>query len=358
MEMTDKEYQGYILQKVARTFALTIPQMPVELRETVANAYLLCRITDTIEDATGLTSEQKLYFSQIFAEVIKGCVAADAFAEALYPLLSKTASVDEQDLVKNTARIIRLTQSFPSQQQMAIQRCVTIMASGMAYFQIHKSSSSLEDLQQLNRYCYYVAGVVGEMLTELCCLYSARISAHRKEMMRLAVSFGQGLQMINILKDIWEDKQRGVCWLPGDIFKECGYDLHCMGKPDHNQAAFTLGLEKLIANAHGHLLNALAYVKLIPKQETGLRKFCLWAIGMAILTLRRIWKNPGFRSGSEVKISRRHVAAVVSVSGLAVRSDNVLRILFRWLANPLPTPIYDHSSDENIRNWQSIVSRL
>ena len=38
--------------------------------------------------------------------------------------------------------------------------------------------------------------------------------------MRLAVSFGQGLQMTNILKDIWDDRERGACWLPRDAFEQ------------------------------------------------------------------------------------------------------------------------------------------
>jgi len=43
-------YQSDILERVSRTFALTIPQLPFDLSKVVANAYLLCRIADTIED--------------------------------------------------------------------------------------------------------------------------------------------------------------------------------------------------------------------------------------------------------------------------------------------------------------------
>ena len=43
-------FQDQILPHVSRTFALTIPQLPMPLRTAVTNAYLLCRIADTIED--------------------------------------------------------------------------------------------------------------------------------------------------------------------------------------------------------------------------------------------------------------------------------------------------------------------
>ena len=55
----DLQYQGYILPGVSRTFALTIPVLPGRLAEVVANAYLLCRLADTIEDDVGLENEQK-----------------------------------------------------------------------------------------------------------------------------------------------------------------------------------------------------------------------------------------------------------------------------------------------------------
>ena len=35
--------------------------------------------------------------------------------------------------------------------------------------------------------------------------------------MGFAISFGQGLQMTNILKDVWEDYEIGACWLPREI---------------------------------------------------------------------------------------------------------------------------------------------
>ncbi|MFU8831083.1 MAG: squalene/phytoene synthase family protein, partial [Wenzhouxiangella sp.] len=43
-------FQDRILPGVSRTFALTIPCLPEPLKIAVTNAYLLCRIADTIED--------------------------------------------------------------------------------------------------------------------------------------------------------------------------------------------------------------------------------------------------------------------------------------------------------------------
>ena len=46
---------------------------------------------------------------------------------------------------------------------------------------------------------------------------------------------------------------------------------------------FAAGMLELVAIAHGHLRNALEYTLLIPGTETGIRRFCLWAVGLAVL---------------------------------------------------------------------------
>ena len=216
---------------------------------------------------------------------------------------------------------------FNPAQRQALIDCVAIMSQGMADFQQQASSGGLRDISSLDQYCYYVAGVVGEMLTRLFCDYSAEIARHSGKLMQLSVSFGQGLQMTNILKDIWDDLDKGACWLPQDVFSRTGLNLDTL-TPGQYSPAFGEGLEELIAIASQHLGNALRYTLLIPRQETGIRNFCLWAIGMAVLTLRKINRHRDFRSGNDVKISRRSVRATVLTSRLAASHDGLLRTLF------------------------------
>jgi farnesyl-diphosphate farnesyltransferase len=180
-----------------------------------------------------------------------------------------------------------------------------------------------------------VAGVVGEMLTDLFCDYSQEIARHRDELQKLAVSFGQGLQMTNILKDVWEDQGRGACWLPSDVFERAGFDLSRLS-PEIDEPGFREGLEELIGIARGHLANALEYTLLIPRHEAGIRRFCLWALGMAVLTLRKLHRNLGYRSGREVKTSRASVRATSVVTNAMVRRDAVLRLLFDACTRNLP----------------------
>ena len=144
---------------------------------------------------------------------------------------------------------------FNDAQQHALARCVRIMAGGMADYQDSETLAGLENMAAMDRYCYFVAGVVGEMLTEVFCDYSPEIAARREQMMRLAVSFGQGLQMTNILKDIWDDRARGACWLPQEVFARYGCDLESL-QVGQQAPGFTEGLGELIDIARAHLDNA------------------------------------------------------------------------------------------------------
>jgi len=335
-DLGDDAFQAHLLDGVSRTFALTIPCLPPELARPVSNAYLLCRIVDTIEDEVSLTSAEKRSFCQRFARLVAGNEEARSLADDLAPLLSTSTLPAEHELISVMPRVIAITHRFGAGQREALATCVETMARGMAEFQDRDLRCGLAHLDEMSDYCYCVAGVVGEMLTRLFCLYSAEIAVHRQEMLELAVSFGQGLQMTNILKDLWDDHARGVCWLPRDLFAEVGFDL-CALRPGLNNEAFKTGFRQLIGVAHGHLRNALAYTLLIPSHETGVREFCLWALGMAVLTLRKINSHPDFVQTNEVKITRRAVKATVAMSRLARSRDSWLRTLFYLAAVGLPT---------------------
>lgn len=352
----DLAYQDRILQGVSRTFALTIPQLPSPLDRVVGNAYLLCRIADTIEDDKHLPYADKRHFSERFIEVVGAELDgqrsgetgpedggktgdrqdADRFARDLHPRLSPTATDSERDLVRNTPAVIRITHSFNRIQQAALHRCIRIMADGMARYQEANVANGLKDQQDMDSYCYYVAGVVGEMLTELFCDYSSAINQNHDEMMALAVSFGQGLQMTNILKDIWDDQKRNMCWLPQSVLERYGVELRS-GAPLRNGKEFQQALGHLVGVARRHLDNALNYTLLLPGDEVGIRRFCLWALGMAILTLRKINNHRAFTSGNEVKITRGSVRATIISANLLTRHDFLLRWLFNRLAAGLPT---------------------
>jgi farnesyl-diphosphate farnesyltransferase len=333
--ISDEGYQDEILPHVSRTFALTIPQLPPSLRVAVTNAYLLCRIADTIEDEPALSPRETLAFLERFQAVVGGRGDPASLADEVAKRLSNRTLATERDLIVNMVRVLNVTASLSSGQRAAIQRCVELMCYGMPRFQSTTSLKGLAARTDLDEYCYYVAGVVGDMLTELFCEYSEAIGRHRSELQSRAVSFAQGLQMTNILKDVWEDRSRGACWLPQEVFTPHRVDLARLA-PEPQNPGFDAGMDELVGVAHAHLRNALDYTLFIPAAEGGIRRFCLWAIGLAVLTLQKIHKNPGFTAGSQVKISRRAVSITRLLTDVSVRNDWMLRRLFARAARGLP----------------------
>jgi farnesyl-diphosphate farnesyltransferase len=285
-----------------------------------------------------LTPDEKLEFHDRFVAVVADRESPDAFAQALEPRLSAVTLPAERELVHETPGVVAVTHSFGDRERAAIERCVRIMCEGMPHFQRHASLAGVEDVAELDRYCYYVAGVVGEMLTELFCAYSPAIEAQRPVLAPLATSFGQALQMVNIIKDTWADRERGVCWLPRDVFRRVGLSVETLAGGVHRDA-MAAAFAELIALAHGHLLNAFTYTMAIPRNETGIRRFLLWALGLAVLTLRKLYGSVAFLNGQSVKVSRRMVKATVMTTSLAVQQDWVLSRLMQLSSGRLPLTI-------------------
>ena len=331
----DIRFQERILPGVSRTFALTIPQLPDELVPVVGNAYLLCRLVDTIEDDAKLDAGAKGSFMAEFLGVVRDDGDAEAFARRLAPRLAAGTPAAEVELVRNAGSVTRITATFTATQRRAVIRCVEKMSQGMAEYQQSKTLDGLPTLVDLDRYCYFVAGIVGEMLTDLFCEHCPELEPHRDELMKLAVCFGQGLQMTNILKDIWKDRESNTCWLPRSVFRNLDGGL-AAALSQQDAGAMATGIEELVGIAHAHLQSALRYTQAIPKREIGIRRFCLWAIGMALLTLRRIHNNPGYVDGEQVKISRRAVKATIAACNVAQVSNRATGALFNAASRGLP----------------------
>ncbi len=332
----DLDVQTELLEGVSRSFAFTNPQLPESLRNAAGNAYLLCRIADTIEDDPGIAYTHKKEFSERLTAMVGDSEDPQTFASDLGAILSRQSRARDCELVAQAPLVMRINRALPQAQRHALARCVGIMSSGMTGFQAQRGLGGLADIRQMESYCYVVAGVVGEMLTELFCDYSPRIAARREKLMPLAIAYGQGLQMTNILKDIWEDRRRGDCWLPRDVFLAAGVELERL--PDeHDKPGFAIALRQLIGLARKQLELAVEYIKLLPAGETGIRRYCLWAVGMAVLSLRRIHANPHFSSEKEVRITRAQVRGVIASTSACASFNPALSLLFVWLNRGLPS---------------------
>ena len=303
---TDLAYQKAILDSVSRTFALTIPLLPPSIEIVVGNTYLLCRIVDTIEDAADLSPKTKQKLSQLFIDAVLEKIPVDHFVKSCLEALKHYENQNELDLIAHTPTVLRILHTCSKADQHAVSRCVSIMSEGMSYFHDKQSQAGLRDLKEFEKYCYVVAGVVGELLTTIFSNHSPAFAKNIKGHEDLATAFGQALQMTNILKDSPEDRARGVSWKPANI---------------------TQG--QLLKISYEKLQDSLSYILLIPKEELGIRRFCFLAFGLAVMTLKKISDRKQFSHKDEVKLSRNSVMAFYAFAIFAVRSNTLTKAFFK-----------------------------
>lgn len=309
---TDLAYQKAILSSVSRTFALTIPLLPPIIEKVVGNTYLLCRIVDTIEDAAELTPEAKKNLSALFLDVVLERAPVESFVEPCLDALKNYSNHDELDLIAHTPTVLRILHTCSRHDQEAVSRCVSIMSEGMSRFHGRQTEAGLKDLSEFEDYCYVVAGVVGELLTSIFRHYSPQFSKNIQGHENLAIAFGQALQMTNILKDSPEDRARGVSWKPANLSQL-----------------------DLLQIAYQKLSDSLTYILLIPKEEVGMRRFCLLAFGLAVLTLDKLAARDHFEQQEDIKLSRNTVWLFYGFTKIAAGSNGLIKSFFYLWGSPL-----------------------
>ena len=329
--LRDWHYCDSILTEVSRTFAINIRTLGGELRRATTVAYLLCRILDTVEDTTGISNARKrellLGFEKLARTELRDLKGLQEWVNATHEL---EGTPSELNLVRNTLIVARVLQPTPAAMRQAVCRAVGIMAQGMAEFCVRKPCvdfpTALRDEADLESYCYYVAGVVGEMLTELFGAASPGITQDALAAMKeRSVSFGLALQVTNITKDFIRDARRGTCFVPESYLQGAGLNRVRLEKDADPQAVREV-VVALSRKALSHLDDAMTYTLAIPRRYWRLRLFCLWPLMMAVASLDRVCAQPDrLAQGATVKISRSEVRSIVARSTATVLSNRLLR---------------------------------
>ncbi len=233
--MSDQEQiLGDLLIKTSRTFALSIPVLPEPTRRDVTVAYLLFRIADTLEDATRWTPDVKLVELAAFADVLRSPDATKADELRSRWLADPPLKHDAyMELLGRTPLVVKALQAMDPAAAEVVSKHTIRTIRRMAGFVGRSESSAelrLENLEDLADYCYAVAGIVGEMLTELFLLRHPRLESAAEALRSQAARFGEALQLVNILKDSATDAEEGRRYLPAgvatsDVFSMARFDL-------------------------------------------------------------------------------------------------------------------------------------
>src|SRR5438309_2075184 len=186
-------YQGH-LDAVSRSFALCIPQLATPFRQHVALSYLLLRVLDTVEDAS---FADKLHQQRQFAAFRQFLAKRPTLAQvdAFRDSFPDSITDGERNLLADTEAFFEDAYELPAAPRGVMFGAIDRMAVGMAAY-ARRPTLRLVDLEDVSRYCCIVAGLVGEMLTQLWGL-----DGETPPRMLHAYRFGLFLQKVNIPKE-------------------------------------------------------------------------------------------------------------------------------------------------------------
>ena len=204
---------GYerLLKKLARTFALSLRILPAPIRPALSLAYMLARASDSIADASTAPSFQRLALLRALP---------DSYPEKSPDLGLKG---DERDLVMRLPDLLKALEALPDSAD--IKAAWRVILRGQIFdlerFEPSADGAPSKPLspEELVEYTQLVAGSVGEFWTRMCFRHIPDYAAKPlDEMLTLAKIFGQGLQMVNILRDRRRDADSGRVYIPDDRF--------------------------------------------------------------------------------------------------------------------------------------------
>lgn len=300
------DFQQTHLDRVSRSFAFCIRRLPDPLRAWVGLTYLICRILDTVEDSEWSSRErQNVAFS-----LIENAIKDRGACSALKGWQSDFAGLSdgEQKLIGDAHLLMEDFHDLPENVRISVRDLVLSMALGMRHFLDRQSNGRLRlaTLSEVNQYCFFVAGLVGEALTNLVSSVEPSFPTSVANLLR-AHHFGLFLQKVNILKDQASDEASGRMLVPSR--------------------------EQLQASAGMDAREALEFLCAIPNEQVEFRRFCGWSLFLGLETLVITQTNSIRRMLS--KISRLETQRLLDQIDSIIMDNQRLQEFFFRRAEPL-----------------------
>jgi farnesyl-diphosphate farnesyltransferase len=183
-----------ILVEVSRSFAAVIRQLPPPLLVDIMVFYLVLRALDTIEDdMVAFDGSHELKVSHLMA------FHKTALQQETWKMLG-VGQGHERRLLEDFPKVHSVYKCLSAPSRRIIADITQRMASGMAEFVASDLGQGTKDIGQYNRYCHFVAGLVGEGLSRLFAESNLESPGLASEL-HLSDQMGLFLQKTNIIRD-------------------------------------------------------------------------------------------------------------------------------------------------------------
>lgn len=304
------------VQDVSRTFAISIDLLNEPMASYVCVGYLVCRIADTIEDSQTLSATEKAFLLERYDRVLDPANGSDVdtFETVLEPHLPAERTADWA-VVADVGRVLRTFERLPSDVRTAVVPPTRELVDGMAMFverHAEHDGIRIQSEAELEEYCYYVAGTVGHLTTNLI-VRDITDETVVEQLRTTATGFGLVLQLVNVAKDVHADyTHENSVYLPADWLDEAGVVQEAVLSP-HNRQAVASVVARTVEHARSSLDEAHAYLDVLSDVDRNAFVASAVPFLLAVGTLRELSKRPedALRPGG-VKVSHDEVMAVVA----------------------------------------------
>jgi farnesyl-diphosphate farnesyltransferase len=210
-----------VLRSVSRSFYVSLRMLPGPMRPATCTGYLLARASDTLADSTGVAVDDRLDLLDGFADELNG-KGAGWRRDRLQAFIRCQRHEGEKVLLERLDECFASLAALEPLQSDAVRKTVGTIISGQRLDLVRFDESArgkpraLRSEEELEDYCYRVAGCVGGFWTRigLLTLGNRFSDAPPDDLDALGVRYGMGLQLLNILRDLPEDLAAGRCYLP------------------------------------------------------------------------------------------------------------------------------------------------
>ncbi len=312
-----------LLREVSRSFYLTLWILPRPVRRPIGLAYLLARATDTIADSEWVPVTERLGALDALRDRILGRrmepldFSRLAAGQVNPSKLVNPVTPAEGVLLRRVEEAIAALEGMPDADAAEIRGVLTTITGGQEldlrrFGQVRPGDvRALATAAELDDYTYRVAGCVGEFWTRICRTHLYPSLALDDGKMRAdGVKLGQGLQLVNILRDLPRDLRTGRCYMPADALARMGLVPADLLKPENEARVWPLYSEWVI-RAESHLAAGWAYVTALPRGQVRMRLACAWPVLLGVMTLQRLKAGGVLDPSRRIKVSRSDVRAVM-----------------------------------------------